>query len=742
MLISLSSLRTCSEDEFNCNLVGEDYTQCIKKFKICNHQVKCSNEDQIECPLCDKSFIYCDLYLNNDKCVSLKKICIENTNDDEQLKCASNQTEIANVCNKFRLSQPNRPTTIESITTSESTSTKNESISSTTTKLELTTNSSLDNLIGTTTETANFKLSTYEDEIPSTIDQDEQNEQTTTQTYNSMKTESSTSYSFNLTTESNQKSTTTTSDQSIQTTTLKPSTTKKRSYVPKNILDYSRMFKSDYGGFNFSNYIYKGDSKGKSGKFDYHSFMNSGQKSDDKNSTKNSFFDFSKFMPGSSEGGGGFDYSKYMGGKKEGKKDQQSAGFDYSQYTANQGQSNQTGDYNSYYAKYMGNGQTKDDKQKGEWGQTNYDYSRYKASGLNSQKTKGGSSYQNDVKSGQKNQVKYAKKSYYDYSQFTDNKKSNETKQGQGNYDSYYSSYMNQNKQDDSNAKSDKTKTQQSAGGAFDYSKYMKQYASGASGGAASAGGFDYSQYMKGGQGESSGGYYDYSKYMSGHQGGQQPKGSKSDDLINLTGSKQPTKSFTSYFDYSKWLKPNGNQLDDTKTNPLPKQREAKNLSLKKMNRLKLDDKLDSKTFHKASYIKNFKEEIIKMQEDNQDQIKKRQDLSLNEGKPQIANQLNEPITTNQLGSSIESEQQLTDPNLEKEQFEKQGYHHIEMQNQEPQYRPTKMNNKEPSVNVSKILPNAISNKYNYTHYGSGVFFINFGTIINGNNNIHGSGKC
>ncbi|KAI1287056.1 Low-density lipoprotein receptor-related protein 2 [Halotydeus destructor] len=49
----------------------------------------------------------------------------------------------------------------------------------------------------------------------------------------------------------------------------------------------------------------------------------------------------------------------------------------------------------------------------------------------------------------------------------------------------------------------------------------------------------------------------------------------------------------------------------------------------------------------------------------------------------------------------------------------------------------------EPSVNVNetKVLPSVETKNISYRHYGSGVFFINFGNIFNGDDNVNGHGN-
>lgn len=735
-------------------MVGEDLTTCVKKFRICNNEVRCSNQDQIDCPLCAKNFIYCDLYATEIKCVELKRLCLDS---DQLIGCSANRTNIENECERFKLSQSNHPTTTEATTTSQDSETTADSTDpstkqSPTSKSPPTQSTTLtpgdDLTSSTTTESSSISTAT-----------------TTTEIYNSI-TASSTdpSTALSSTTEFSEFSSPKGPTRSTEHAPTSPSSTTEKStfHAPHNIMDFSRLFKSDYGGFNFSDFIYKGNSKGGQLKpdsfyskytkgggtgFDYSKFMG-GQKKDDKTSDGQkqgaSGFDFSKYMsPYMGNGGGGFDFSKYM------------SGFDYSKYMGQGGgqsgsqgglqgsQGGQQGDF----AKYMSSGQTNADGKPQAWGADKFNYSAYQKSGLNNKNSKGAGMYANDIKSGQKNQDKYAK-GYFDYA-----------KSGGGNqtgYDSYYSGYVSDqsnqtNYQDYSKYTNNQKQTnyqdfskytgqsgpksakmmagnptkgagQQAAGGS-DYSKYMKQYASG-----------DYSKY--------------YSKYMSGYQGGGQPnmKGAKSDDLIRMTGSRQPTKSFSSWYDYSKYLKPGGNQMPDESAHS-SKKKQLKASDLPAATNLRMSQAPETKaTVHKAPYIANFKSDIIRMQEDNQKRIRMQTDKELGETpneavKVMDMNPLN-GVAQSPVQQPVRYGQQLSDPNLEREEGQSAGappgYHHIEMQNQAPQYQPTKIG-KEPNVNVSKILPNMMTNKYNYTHYGSGVFFINFGTIVNGRNNVVGS---
>lgn len=551
-------------------------------------------------------------------------------------------------------------------------------------------------------------------------------------------------------------------------------------------MDFSKLFKSDYGGFNFSDFIYKGNSKGGQlkpgsffdyskytkgnggGGFDYSKFMGGGQKTgeNDKHSGgKQGGFDFSHFMAPytGNNGGGGFDFSKYM------------SGFDYSKYMGASQQGGgqpgmgqpipgqQGGKQPDDFAGYMASGKTNADGKPQAWGADNYDYSAYQKSGLNNKNSKGAGMYANDIKSGQKNQDKYAK-GYFDYKKYDQSGGGNKT-----GYDSYYAGYVSnqsnqtnnqdyskymanqknnqdfskhtanqaayqdyskytggQNKQASARLMSEnpaKEGNQQKTAGGYDYSKYIKQFASGAGQGS----GFDYSKY--------------YAKYMGGSQGGRPDlKGAKSNDLIRMTGSRQPTQSMTSWFDYSKYLKPGGNQLPDSSGTSTKNGVKAKDLPVTNLRMSQTPEA--KKTFHKAPYIAHFKNDIIRMQEDNQKRIRAQTDKELGEEPVKVMdlNPLN-GMAQHPEQEAVRYEQQLQDPNLEREggaAVGQPGYHHIEMQNQVPQYQPTKIG-KEPNVNVSKILPNMMTNKYNYTHYGSGVFFINFGTIVNGRNNVVGS---
>lgn len=45
------------------------------------------------------------------------------------------------------------------------------------------------------------------------------------------------------------------------------------------------------------------------------------------------------------------------------------------------------------------------------------------------------------------------------------------------------------------------------------------------------------------------------------------------------------------------------------------------------------------------------------------------------------------------------------------------------------------------NVNAPKLIPSYDYKPIAYSHTGSGVFFINFGTIIDGNENVHGAGN-
>lgn len=658
----------------------------------------------------------------NEKCVRLKEICF---NLDKQINCSANQTMIKDKCDLFRLSKPNTPTTFATQQTTSFETTVAQETQKTSTKSTPTQTSADESGTEETSKDTTNTLLITSTKSSSTINETISHDHlfTTTQVFDST-TQSSTSAPFTETTITDSSDHFTistkfhTSESSISSSvSTRPSVTKSTTTTttkkphkffnkPKGIIDYSRFFKHDYGTFNFTKFLYKFDKK--------------------KGNSSSQFYDYSKFLSGGN-GGNGFNYSQYMNGM-----------FDYSKFMGNNQQSNSSNNdpddvnkngYSKFmsqftgngtgfdYSKYMGgNGQKKNGEQTKDWGSDKYDYSKYKASGMKSSNSSGSNFYKNDIKSGQQNQDKYAKGNY-DYSKYAGGANGGQTGQQSLNLKSANNL--------------DKTKENQKEMGAFDYSKYLKQYTSSKTGS-----NFDYTKYMKG-QGQ----FFDYSKYANGYQGGGKPN-TENSNLIKLTGSRQPTKSFSSWFDYSKYLKPGGHQETDANDENLGKK--AKNLDVTK--NLNLKQSKPKENFHKASYLNDFTDKIGKFNEERVKQIEKESELNGDKNEIESVdtslmntldsskenNHLNNEPTLMEKGSENELNQ------LQTNQAKSENYHHIEMQKQVPQYRKF---NKEPSVNVSKIIPNMMTNRYNYTHYGSGVFFINFGTIVNGNNNINGDGN-
>jgi hypothetical protein len=290
----------------------------------------------------------------------------------------------------------------------------------------------------------------------------------------------------------------------------------------------------------------------------------------------------------------------------------------------------------------------------------------------------------------------------------------------------------------------------------FDYSNFMGGQSKGGKAEASDVNGdkskgsgspFDYSKYMK----SSGSGSFDYSKFMGGQSKGGNPE-AKGDTSKGSAGSGSP-------FDYSKYMKSSGSGSFDYSTYMSGKPpKTAKSKSAVKRN------------FHKADYLKFY--------EDNSDKNKQkmagksqadptgdssvdfvpidhRSEISSNKSEivpfaADSSTDRTEVITESNAieNGSISSPHNSTDFWSNDASSTEEPIPVLNIKGQVPPNRwpahsvPSKVpDGKGNKVNVSKIIPNTMLNGYSYTHYGSGVFFINFGTIVNGNSNVMGNGN-
>ena len=279
---------------------------------------------------------------------------------------------------------------------------------------------------------------------------------------------------------------------------------------------------------------------------------------------------------------------------------------------------------------------------------------------------------------------------------------------------------------------------------------------SGASESGLSNGGFDYSKYMKGGGAGKSGvngstnfGSFNFTKFMNKGGAGQSNTGS------NVQANNQTN---SSGFNYSQYLKGGGSGSFDYSTymNGKPhKETPKKGVKHK---------------YHKADYLKFYEdiseEKGMKIHENkkNDDSIdfvavdhRKLKQFETNQTKlSSLSNGTDEYVEgqesdaadsyTSEVGKTTTVDYYDSSDSVGQKKDQNPIGQTAQLAHPMTKWIPPSASTrvsgeKGNNVNVSKIIPKTMLNGYSYTHYGSGVFFINFGTIVNGHSNIMGSGN-
>lgn len=266
------------------------------------------------------------------------------------------------------------------------------------------------------------------------------------------------------------------------------------------------------------------------------------------------------------------------------------------------------------------------------------------------------------------------------------------------------------------NKAGDPTANSNQMGSKFDYSKFMKgasqddqSSVSSSSGAGQATGGapFDYSKYMK----SSGSGSFDYSTYMSG----KPPKPAKNDKQAN--DHKLYHKA-----DYLKFYEDNSDKRDGN---------QSKLSSNSSIDYVPIDHRSQNVTKKSHSKVVSFSGDSAEHGPDNSTWATDQFDND-------------NAVDGSTLNETSASSGSVSNVDANKETHQTRPDLHIDIpKNRWPAHtNPSQIpHGKGNKVNVSKIIPKTMLNGYSYTHYGSGVFFINFGTIVNGNSNIMGSGN-